>query len=528
MAGCGVSAPAVDVHHPPAWMFDADGELMKPELDLYHDLRLTDAQWDHWFDCWDALANARQSGRNGVKLIGGTGDPEQPRWIEVVDALIELGRLDHIPRDAALRSEWIKYVGCPGCGSSGAFVRRDKATSGTKTYDKGQVRVSCGRRCKTSDVYTQLGFETVPKPHIIEWEGGPQDEEAVAMNAAAEFARAVEREAYYLRVKEAARDKVDAEKNAGVDFDALYLDREGLRDLPEPDPLIDRILPRHSYAVLRGRDHSFKSFVAVDWACCLATGKAWQTHTAEQVRVLYIVGEGAYGIAKRIDAWEYAWRAKVDREWLTIRTAALDMYRPGAAFDDLLQRVETGGYGLVIVDTLRRVSGRADGNGSDMGAVVDNIDQVKQATTDGSILVITHTGKTDTDSRGFSGIEDDADVIWHAKRDEQNLDLELTKMKDGPAGTTLKLQAEQTLDSLIIVGGTAAEANTTDSEAKILETLRDLFPDGVAGGKLLAATGLAETTYYRALRALRDDGRVVNTGTKQRPFYELPEVGVAT
>lgn len=147
------------------WMLDSDGELMKPSLKLYEELRLTDEQWDAWFEVFDAVTNSRQSGRGGVKFIRPAGDPEQARWVEVVEALINLGRISESDRAVALRSEWIKYSGCPGCDSSGAFARRD----GGPKYDAGQVRVSCGRKCQTREVLGILGIDVQPDGADLTW-----------------------------------------------------------------------------------------------------------------------------------------------------------------------------------------------------------------------------------------------------------------------------------------------------------------------------------------------------------------------
>jgi hypothetical protein len=350
------------------------------------------------------------------------------------------------------------------------------------------------------------------------------DAAATAFEAETHFNRKVYDEVERIRIREAAQARVRAEKVESIAFDDYYLDRAGLLDLPAPEPLIERVLPRHAYAILRGRDQSLKSFVAIDWACCLATGKPWQGHAAEPVRVLYIAGEGAHGLAARVAAWEYAWGRLVPPDMLTVRRTALNLHQPGPAFDHLLAHVTAGGYGLVIVDTLRRVSGAADGNSSEMGLVIDNLDRIKQATDGGSVLVVAHTGKSEgSDTRGFSGIEDDADVVWAAKRDEMLLTLELTKMKDGPDGRTLHLEATATLTSLTLNGiDGAAQVNTTETQIKILDTIRDLFPDGVTGSELLATSGIAKATFYRGMKDLLAAGHVVNTGTKQRKFYELP------
>lgn len=352
-----------------------------------------------------------------------------------------------------------------------------------------------------------------------------EDEQLRAADQAAKFATSVTARAHLLRVEEAARAKVAAEKLRESDFSGLYLTRADLRNLPEAEPLIADVLPRHTYCILSGRDHSFKSFTALDWGCCLATGKAWHHHVVEKVRVLYIVGEGAYGISNRTDAWELYHQREIDPDMLTIRRTALNMHTPGPAFADLLARIRADEYGLVIIDTLRRVSGAADGNTSEMGLVVDNFDRIKAATSEGSVLVVAHTDKGDNDTRGYSGIEDDADVVWHAKRDDRHVELQNTKMKDGPGGLTLYLNAIPSERSIVLDTGAAIvdAQRFTEAQNRVLDTLREQFPDGAFGGTLLKATKLPDSSYYRAAKELRETGLVVNTGSKTRPFLELAE-----
>jgi hypothetical protein len=82
------------------------------------------------------------------------------------------------------------------------------------------------------------------------------------------------------------------------------LTRSALRSLPDPQPLIDNVLDQGTTALLYGKWGTAKTFIALDWAASVATGKAWQDRTTEQCRVLYVVGEGAFGFKGRIDAWE--------------------------------------------------------------------------------------------------------------------------------------------------------------------------------------------------------------------------------
>lgn len=354
------------------------------------------------------------------------------------------------------------------------------------------------------------------------------DEEEQERNRRLELERTTKRRLEYLKADREARARLRAEDAAGGDFDSQYLTRGDLDHLPRPEPLIDRVIPRHAYGILRGRDHSFKSFVALDWACCLATGKPWQEHPAEQARVLYIAGEGAHGLAQRIDSWEYAWRKKIPDDMLTIRQTALNMHQPGPAYDHLLDHVTAGGYELVIIDTLRRVSGAADGNSSEMGAVVDNIDRLKNATRDGTVLAVAHTDKGDHDTRGYSGIEDDADFIWSARRDHSALTLKLTKMKDGPDNRELILEAKPADAGSLVLQGIAGQPtiDNTENEQKILTALQELDIDGVTPAVILEATGLKRPTAYRALKNLHKANLIVNLGSDRKHLWGLPRLPV--
>lgn len=302
------------------------------------------------------------------------------------------------------------------------------------------------------------------------------------------------------------------------------LDRDRLGDLPAIEPLIDGILTRHAYALLSGRRSTYKSFLALDWALCLATGRPWLGRATEQLRVLYVVGEGAYGLEARVSAWEEHNATKVGSDTFAVLPRALNLYRGGRDFDELVRVVKEGSYGLVVFDTLRRMSSGAEANAEkDMGLVVDRIEKVKRATAEGSVLVVAHSDKGDNSTRGSSVIEDDAEILWTTKADDHRLELHNGKMKDGPDDERIHLAPRPVGESLVLETLLASHApDTTDSQRVILETLRDSFSEGGASGtQLRDACDLPKSTYYLALNTLKASGHVVNTGSKSRPHLEL-------
>lgn len=345
--------------------------------------------------------------------------------------------------------------------------------------------------------------------------------------------RAVSEQIDRFRVLEDARRLFELERHPPTDYARLYLDADELDQLPVPEPLIDRVLNRHSYAVLRGRDGVFKSFVALDWSLCIATGKPWQGRDVQQTRVLYIAGEGAYGLHARKQAWQAAWKTPIPRGQWTVRTAALDLNLGGPALDELLTRVHDGRYGLVVVDTLRRVSGRADGNGPEMGVVIDNLARIREAADGGTVLALAHTAKDDGDTRGFSGIEDDADIVWHAKRPNDgpplSLDLVNAKMKDGPDSERIELTMSPVLDSLVVskyartgaAGILPVENHDTDEQ--LMAAMRETFAQtGASVQQLIDVTGMSRATAYKARGRLLNSGQLVKAKRGATDYLFLP------
>ncbi|WP_168582378.1 AAA family ATPase [Gephyromycinifex aptenodytis] len=332
------------------------------------------------------------------------------------------------------------------------------------------------------------------------------------VEAALAFEREVSQETRRQRVRTEARRRIAAEAAAASTLLADLLDIADLDELPHPEPLIEGVLARHCYAVLRGRDSTFKSFVALDWAMCLAAGVPWQRRDAEQCRVLYVAGEGAYGLQARVQAWQEHHGVTMLPGAFTVLPRAVDLFT-GAEMSVLLDVVRGGRYGLVVLDTLRRMSGRADGNGSDMAAVIDNVDAIRRATDHGSVLVLSHTDKSDRDTRGFSGIEDDADIVWATRRDDdaQAVDLVNAKMKDGPDGARYLLRPQPVGESIVLVRAERPSGVTVGgpAETAIVSVLMDRA--GVADpttAQLEAAAAVPSSSFYRALKALKARGVV--------------------
>jgi RecA-family ATPase len=206
------------------------------------------------------------------------------------------------------------------------------------------------------------------------------------------------------------------------------LRRHQLRDLPSPEPLIARTLDLRTIALLVGNRSTLKTFIALDWACSVATGHPWQGRPTRAGRVLYVAAEGAFGLHQRIEAWETAWDLSTDE--------TLDIYPAPINLTDRDQVTElaaiSDGYTLVVLDTLARCAVGADENSArDMGLIVDSIFKVR-GNGDRTVLLVHHTGKDRETTRGSSSLEAGVDTVYLAEGDARLLKLGRRKRKDGP------------------------------------------------------------------------------------------------
>lgn len=316
--------------------------------------------------------------------------------------------------------------------------------------------------------------------------------------------------------------KLAERPEAGVQ-EGDYLTGAELDELPPVEPLIEGVLPRDSYAVISGRDGTFKSFVSVDWAMHVAAGQPWLGRPVKQMPVLYSVGEGLAGMKVRKQAWEDRWGAKIPEDMIVFRRRPVNLFLGGDDFLDLVQRA--GPYGLAFFDTLQRHVSGADTSGDDMGVVVDHLKILQRAMLDGrgTTVCVAHTGKTDKDSRGFSGIEDDADTVWHARRKDREMHVVLNneKQKDGAESSAIQVQLVPRLKSLVVEPMTLAAAAGADltrteaAEARFLFIMRDLFSStGALISEVMKESGLVQSTAYRVRNRLVKQGQLVLKGTR--------------
>ncbi|MCU1592169.1 MAG: DnaB domain protein helicase domain protein [Frankiales bacterium] len=323
------------------------------------------------------------------------------------------------------------------------------------------------------------------------------------------------------------------QRSDGEHLRSRLLRRDQLKSLPRPAPLIDGTLDQRTVALLSGRSSTGKSFVAIDWGCCIATGKSWQGRPIRAAGpVLYVAAEGAFGLDQRLSAWEQAWHHEADL-FVTL-PEPVNLFT-GVGFGQLLDVVRDGLEGrpwqLVVFDTWARSTvGGQENNNSDSTTAFGRIDQVRQLGP--TCLVIAHTDGSDSKTRGATALEDNADTVYRIKGDSGLLELDRTKRKDGPrddrvalALRTLEVGRDLFNDSPItscIVQNAGGQDHLLAGKAKeLLSVFDDCFADsGCNKTELRNAAAMPPATFDRSLKALLRAGALTNVGTDERPRYK--------
>lgn len=206
----------------------------------------------------------------------------------------------------------------------------------------------------------------------------------------------------------------------------------------DPSWLIPGFLPAQGTAMLYGASGSYKSFVALDMALCLAYGVPGQWG-APPVKndVLFIAGEGPVATAKkRWPAWR-EWReiefSNDHRFFILDRVPAFtDTERWEGIKADLAHlNVKPA---LVVVDTMARLlTGMDENSAKDVTMVTDFMEGIARH-YECLALAIHHTGKDEKKgARGSSAFQANMDTLLSTTKKHGGMELRVKKHKDADA-----------------------------------------------------------------------------------------------
>ncbi len=276
-------------------------------------------------------------------------------------------------------------------------------------------------------------------------------------------------------------DSID--NNFGIRF---FRVGELTKNIEPVEWLVEDHMEANTISLMFAPPASFKSFVAVDIAACIATGKQWHGQDVSQGAVFYIAGEGTAGLKRRFRAWEIAHG---------IDTSPFPLFQSGGAADllnlsnvTLLTRTiaeaskEAGVQPkLIVIDTLARNFGGGNENDTkDMNMFIRHIDALRAA-WNCTVLVVHHTGHGSTDrGRGSSALKAAVDAEYQVKRDgDSNLvTINSTKMKDAEPPAPLNLELS------VVELGIRNHKGLMETSAVLIDTDKKPAPEAKPSRKL--------------------------------------------
>ena len=207
--------------------------------------------------------------------------------------------------------------------------------------------------------------------------------------------------------------------------------------LGQPAPLqwvIRGWMPADGVSMVYGESGAGKTFVTLDMACHIAAGLPWHGIKAKSGAVVYMAGEGNYGLRQRIAAWCKA--HGIDRlDNLLVSSRGLDLDSPAAAAQVIgaVREVTADDVAVIFIDTLNNHMSGDENSARDTRNMLNSCNIVARALR-AAVCLNHHTGHAvdaKSRARGSSAWKASLDsAILVTKKSSGDIELTCTKMKD--------------------------------------------------------------------------------------------------
>lgn len=223
--------------------------------------------------------------------------------------------------------------------------------------------------------------------------------------------------------------------------------------LAQPTPVewaIRGWVPLEGTTMVYGESGSGKTFLTLDWACHVAMGMPWCGRKTVEGVVVYLAGEGNFGIRQRVAAWakKHGW-PKARR--LMVSNRAID-FDNGDTVGEVLRSVREvtqDKVALLVVDTVNNHMNGDENQARDVRALFNAVNTVGAALGCPVVLNhhVGHGEQAQRRARGSSAFKASLDASVLVENREGAITLTCTKMKDGPTPEPMTGRLEQvTLD----------------------------------------------------------------------------------
>lgn len=214
---------------------------------------------------------------------------------------------------------------------------------------------------------------------------------------------------------------------------------------------VQGLLYEGSSIVCYGESNSGKTFFFTELALAIAAGLPWRGKRVEQGGVIYCVLEGGQGFRNRIAAWKAKHDTLEGPVHFAAVPASINLLDPEAHTAALIQTIQVAAAAmgvpvkLVVIDTLARaMAGGNENSSEDMGALVMNMDRIREATR-AAVAFIHHSGKDQAKgARGHSSLRAaiDTEIEVTASEGSPTRAATVVKQREGEKGAVFQFSLE--------------------------------------------------------------------------------------
>ena len=152
---------------------------------------------------------------------------------------------------------------------------------------------------------------------------------------------------------------------------------EVLRQVDNPDWLIEDVVEKESLMCIFGAPKSGKSFIAIAMAASIAKGERFYGNKAYAKPVMYVCGEGQRGVKRRLAAWQQG-MFDLNNVPLYLSDRAVRVNDPDD-FKMLEEEIEAltqqvGDIGMIVIDTFQRNFVGNENSAEDVGNFINKLD----------------------------------------------------------------------------------------------------------------------------------------------------------
>jgi hypothetical protein len=213
-----------------------------------------------------------------------------------------------------------------------------------------------------------------------------------------------------------------------------------------PPYLVDGLIEQNAEVLIYGAQGTFKSLFAIEIGVCVATGKPFFGRAAMQGLTVYLAGEGAGGVRRRVRALKLARSlesigAFVIYDGKRVRFENEDSRKLLRAIIEELEKRTGCKLRLLVIDTYSRYAPGFDAKRPADEQMYKWLENVASVRGEATVLVVHHTGHDGGHARGTSAWNQATDTVFRTegKGDDPRTFIN-EKQKDGQLATPMHFQ----------------------------------------------------------------------------------------